>query len=56
MSKQKAKRSGKFVGAYINADTKRRIQDLARQQDRPASYIIKNILLAGVTHLEQVNK
>lgn len=48
-----SKRSGKFVGAYISGDTKRKLEREAQAQDRPLSYVIEKILAEGVKHLKQ---
>ena len=46
-----SERNGKkFVGAYVEADTKNKLQKLAQAADRPMNYIIKKILAEGVKH------
>lgn len=46
-----SKRTGKFIGAYIKGDIKRKLEREAKAQDRPLSYIIEKILTEGVKHL-----
>lgn len=45
-----SKRNGKFIGAYIQADVKRKLQREAKALDRPLSYLIERILSKGVKH------
>ena len=46
-----SERNGKqFIGAYIKAETKGKLQRLASAQDRPLAYIVEKILAEGVTH------
>ena len=47
-----ARRKSKFVGAYVPREVKRRLLVLAREQDRPLTYIIEKILEQGLKHHE----
>jgi hypothetical protein len=44
------KRKGKFVGAYIPKDIKRKLEAQATAQERPLSWVIEKILSRGVKH------
>ena len=44
------RRKGKFVGAYIPKDIKRKLAAQAAAQDRPLSWVIEKILAQGVKH------
>ena len=44
------KRNGRFVGAYIPKDVKRKLETRAAQMDRPLSWVIEKILAEGVKH------
>jgi hypothetical protein len=44
------RRKGKFVGAYIPRDIKRKLEAQAAAQERPLSWVIEKILAQGVKH------
>jgi len=50
------KRNGRFVGAYIPKDIKRKLEAQARAQDRPLSWVIEKILSEGVKHQAEALK
>lgn len=45
------KRNGKFIGAYVDKETKRKLQAEAKRLDRPVAWVIEKILEQGVKHL-----
>jgi len=52
-----SERNGKsYIGAYIEPDTKKKLLALAKEQDRPLSYIIQKVLDMGVSHRKQPSK
>jgi predicted transcriptional regulator len=51
-----SKRKGKFIGGYIPKDVKTKLQQRAREQDRPLSWVIEKILTEGVKHREQMKQ
>lgn len=42
----------KFIGAYIDEETKDKLQRIAALEDRSLAYIVEKILSAGVLHLK----
>ena len=48
-----AKRNGKFIGAYVDRNTKRKLKDEAKRLDRPVAWVIEKILEQGVKHLAE---
>lgn len=45
-----ANRTGKFVGAYVEADIKLALEKEAKRLDRSVSWVIEKILSEGVKH------
>ena len=43
----------KFIGAYIPAPVKKRLEQIAKTQDRSLSYVVEKILDEGVKHQAQ---
>lgn len=45
-----SKRKGRFIGAYIPKEVKRKLEAQAEALDRPLSWLIEKILSEGVKH------
>ena len=42
----------KFVGVFVSGETKAKLQQSAKKQDRSLSYVVNQVLSAGVRKME----